>query len=831
MTSNRWKFLAFFVLVFTLTSGIRFVRAYEPSIDESQVERLKNLPYGVSRRPSLIIRSRQVERVHFGGAGSSSKYGFTQESGIIKEGLWIRLRNSGPERWSTCTVEFTPQTDLSKYNSIIIYLRPISKNPQFILTAQDRGWEDKSKAQAKSSLFPAKGFSFSRIVQVVIPFKALNYKASLDYSRLQRIVFSFGQEATGNSEGEIAEIVGMAFVDQGDSLANKIWVVDPLEPIKKAPKEIVKAEPKKTKATPTPAPSLVLKPTPQSSAPMAITPINESTQVVMTAPAETTSFIELSTAVKTIEPVVPAVHQASTDRVVINPFKFIPDLPYILFSLLILSFGALLLIQRKNGAALTSLGPIFHKLSWPLTSEGIANSNRAEKRFWRKLSDHHISSAWISPYQAVVERDASDEHHGESFLRRQVKMARSAGVNLVPSLCFVRALFHFETFLNNPQLYLTKAIPPSEIHLSDEELRVRYIGYFPVWIPPYWQKQKGLPQKMLLAYGKMPGLMATSDSVQFNLRSPHLREMAVRVIERFAQAGTIGVRIEGASALINSSLSLYWGGAFPDTHSEATEFWEEVINKIKSRYPKFLFIADGSGHVTQKLKELGFDLFENDRVVDVLFNQVRLEEVGTLENLLAPEVSHLLSQSIYNVSPLFRILPPGSVHRQQSLLCGMILGFFPGIIEHDGQIPQELSKFYALVRNWPLFQKGRFMMLSTSSPEILSFARWEKKTLYIAVANFSLTRRNVSVRLEPFLNRLDDRKLYLFSDALHGATLLNDLKSEINQAPALAVLGQDLKEAGLYLSLPELSLRLFSVNLGTPLQNETPAEVRQLHKT
>src|SRR5204863_2273205 len=129
-----------------------------------------------------------------------------------------------------------------------------------------------------------------------------------------------------------------------------------------------------------------------------------------------------------------------------------------------------------------------------------------------------ITWAWISPYQAFVERDPADEHHGEAFLRRQVKAARKSGVRLFPSLCFVRSIFHFDTFLANPQLYMTKTIPSSEIHLSDEELRVRYIGYFPVWVPPYWQKHQSLPQKLLVAYGKLLGLMATSDSVHFNLR-------------------------------------------------------------------------------------------------------------------------------------------------------------------------------------------------------------------------------------------------------------------------------------------------------------------------
>jgi hypothetical protein len=368
--------------------------------------------------------------------------------------------------------------------------------------------------------------------------------------------------------------------------------------------------------------------------------------------------------------------------------------------------------------------------------------------------------------------------------------------------------------------------------LSDEELRVRYIGYFPVWIPPFWQKKQGLPQKMLVAYGKLPGMMATSDSVQFNLRSPALRQMAVRVIERFVQAGAEGVRIEGAVALLNSSLNLYWGGAFNEMGlAQDREFWDEVIQQIKTKHPTFTFVADAAGPTGKKLVELGFDYFENNTLTEVLVNQIRLEEVGTMESLLSPEAALLLPRSLYDVSGLFRTTLPGTMQRQQSLLCSMLAGFLPGVIEHDGQIPKELADFYSLISKWPVFRRGRFAPLTTSSNDVLAFARWEKKVVYILLANFSINRRSVSVRLDTFQNRIESRKLYLFSDALHGVTLLNDLKVEVSQTPAIAVLGQDLKEAGLSVSLSELSLRLFSVNLGQPIKHETPSEVRQLHKT
>jgi hypothetical protein len=161
----------------------------------------------------------------------------------------------------------------------------------------------------------------------------------------------------------------------------------------------------------------------------------------------------------------------------------------------------------------------------------------------------------------------------------------------------------------------------------------------------------------------------------------------------------------------------------------------------------------------------------------------------------------------------------------------MIIGFLPGVIEHNGQIPQELNRFFTLVGHWAPFRRGKFVLLRTTSSDILAFARWEKKIVYIVVVNFSTQRRTVAVGFEPFYRRLDPKKLYLFNDALHGASLLADLKNDLAPSPAVAVLGNDLKEVGLSIPMSELSLRLFSVNLGQPVSHESPREIRELYKT
>ncbi len=813
----------------------------EPTLSDRAVDALRSLPFGVADNPSLILRSRHITKVNFAGAGSSSRYGFSQSGGLILEGLWLRLTNKGPESWSRASIVFDSKLDASRYDALVFWIRSNRPDQKLFITFQDRGWTNTRTAQARSLVFPKEGLPENRPVQVVVPFSTLVYNGSTDFSRLYRIGLEFGRETVGNTEGDVGDIYGFAFVKEPASLKN-ISVISPERPaatVRVREPRVAETRRKEVILPPAPVQESIAPPVAKvKEKPAPVNPIDTQALVIpLSLPKEVPSapsgalFKELSE-VRNIHPAKPAATLKTMRGAWDEALDGVKgDFLYVALSTLILGGAILLVFRRRAAAVQPHFGPLFHRINWPLQTTGLANSLKAEKIFWKKLSDRKISQAWLSPYNASIEREPLDEHYGEAFLRRQIKLAKKNKIHVFPNLCFVRSLFHFESFLENPDAFLTKKIPPHEAHLSDEELRMRHIGFFPVWIPPFWQKKKNLPQKMLVAYGKMPGTMATSDSVQYNLRAPELRKMAIRVLERFAETG-IGVRIEGAAALLNASLNLYWGGYFNELGlAKENEFWQEVIAAVKSKHRTFTFIADSSGSASQKLVDLGFDHIENDQLVEVLINQIHLGSVGPFESLLTPDTASLLSHSVYDISPLFRISHTENLPRKQSLLAAMIIGFLPGAIEPNGQIPQELSRFFTLVAHWAPFRRGKFVLLRTTSADVLAFARWEKKIVYIVVVNFSNQRRSVAVGFEPFYRRLDPKKLYLFNDALHGASLLADLKNDLAPSPAVAVLGNDLKEMGLSIPMSELSLRLFSVNLGQPVSHESPREIRELHKT
>jgi hypothetical protein len=129
-----------------------------------------------------------------------------------------------------------------------------------------------------------------------------------------------------------------------------------------------------------------------------------------------------------------------------------------------------------------------------------------------------------------------------------------------------------------------------------------------------------------------------------------------------------------------------------------------------------------------------------------------------------------------------------------------------------------------------MFKNNNFLLLSSDSPSVLTFARWDQKTLFVTVANLSTQSQTINVSLQPFLSGFTPSTLYLFNDVLHGASYLNDLPTESSGEPAVAVLGQDVHDNGLPVTLTALSLRLFSVNLRKSISNEASPHVRQLHQ-
>lgn len=758
--------IGFLVALAPLSASLAATQSHVPDISQQTIEAIQLLPYGVPGQESLIIDKKHIEKSIFFGNALESEFGFLNESSLNPDGLWLRLKNRGSGSWASAVVRLSSPTSITDYNSLVMWVRPEGATHRLWIGLQDPYWTRKGSTRVRTPLFPQRGFAKDDIYQVVLPFSVFSNPEEMVWTDLSQITFEFGTESVGNSQIGHIEILGLAFVKQNKPLDKMRFY-----------KAIVSAHP--------PAPIAA------QAEPVVTPPLAKPALKAESKPKFSWDFL----------------------------IWFLPPLILVLLASIFWRRKKMPKPLKHNLTQEKSY-KMLQEIQWPHGKSEYKNGD-----FWKRLRSTGIQNAWLSPFNFEFNKNESKgAYYGEERLRTEIDQAEKYGLTLIPSLCFVRTIFDYEIFLTNPHLYLIKPLLESEEHYSDEELRSRHVGFFSVRIPPYWQRIHHLDERVLVAYGKMPGAMPSNDSAQFNLTSPLLRDYAIGVLKRIASVSK-GVHIEGAAALLNSSLKRYWHTA----SDNLGEFWKDIIPKIKSVNPEFLFIADRAGSDVKKMKEVGFDYFENNSLVNTLINQIRLQEVGALQFYLTGENSFRLKDSIFNISPLIESKEGRPISRQQNLLSAVILSLLPGIIQHNGKVGKGFGQFLRNISEIHAFSEGQFVFLRSNQSSVLSFARWDGNLLYMAAANFSLETREVQVRMDPFVDKFKNETMYLLSDVFFGSSYIRDIPTPSSGMPANALVGKDVKELGIPLSLPGLSLRLLSVNLTSPVSYESVSQIRKLY--
>ncbi|MCB4757229.1 MAG: hypothetical protein LHV69_09440 [Elusimicrobia bacterium] len=776
---------------------------------------LREVSYGVSSGPTFILKKDQIASIRFSGSGKDSRYSYVKQSGILNKGLYLNLVNEGDEGWANGLITFKTPLDIQLYNSIVIWIRSDKPNRRVRVGLQDKAWKAESVPQARTANIPWNGMPANDIIQLVIPYSSIFSEGSVDLSSIARVDVEFGRYTVGNRKAGTIEVLGLAFIRQGRALKNVKMVVCPIR--------MPEVNPPEMNPPPQTGEGLMVSAAADArSQEMALASMTAQGKSAVSIGSETVKTTEarmIRIAARIKKPIFDSARQARTLTFAIlkNPWVIKLSVVFLgLFgaSLLLIVLWKLLSKRRQNW--IPQLPNVLFCVDWPTGSPEFEIGPKIYRSFWKNVARKKISRVWAQPYHASHDFDVQEEYLGENFLIQQIRTAKVEGVELIPTVCFVRSLFVYGTFMAHPDLFVFKPVPQSDYQLSDEELRIKHMGYFPLWVPPFWQKQHGLAQRVLAAYGKMPGFPFTNDSVQYNLNSPAHRAMAIRVLKRLASL-TRTVRIEGAASLLNSSLSLYWGEQLPgEGRDEQQEFWTGVLSEVKSSYPQFQLIADGVGWDRESILNVGFDFFENDYLRETLVNQIKMETVGRLPQLLDQSGRTLLKRSIYNLNPLLSNSPKMTSSDDQRILGAALLSLLPGKVTFNVDAAGDFFDFLKTVGRLPILIKGDFQLLSHDQKSLLAFARYFGKSLLIVVANFSPLTRTVNLPLDPFLGSIDDHRLYLFNDQLYGNPFLKGMGPE-SLGPALAISGQDIREAGLALKLSGLSLKVLSVNLSRPI--------------
>jgi glycosidase len=118
--------------------------------------------------------------------------------------------------------------------------------------------------------------------------------------------------------------------------------------------------------------------------------------------------------------------------------------------------------------------------------------------------------------------------------------------------------------------------------------------------------------------GRDPFFPPWQDVAQLNVYSIPYRKAAA---EQLKSIGALcdGVRCDMAMLLINRVFSYTWQNRAGDT--PPTEFWHDIINAVRDKFPEFIFIAEAYWDLEWDLMQLGFNYCYDKRLYDRLVHE------------------------------------------------------------------------------------------------------------------------------------------------------------------------------------------------------------------
>lgn len=318
----------------------------------------------------------------------------------------------------------------------------------------------------------------------------------------------------------------------------------------------------------------------------------------------------------------------------------------------------------------------------------------------------------------------------------------------------------------------------------------------------------------MFACGRDPYFPAWEDVLQLNAFDPGQRQAAIETALSIASQCD-GIRCDMAMLLLNAIFQRTWGWRVGQ--SPPTEYWMEVIARIKKEYPEFLFVAEAYWDLEWELQQKGFDFCYDKRLYDRLKDD-NAESVRT----------HLCANLGYQ-QKLLRFIENHDAERaaaafpiEKQSAAAVTMATVPGArLFHEGQfegrkirlpvflrrrpdepVNSDLEAFYSKLLqaiDLPAFREGQWTLCSrsgwpdnTSYQHLLTWSWLKDDELYLVVVNLSDSAAQGLVQVPWY--------------AAQGKTChLSDLLSRA----AYDRSGSEMISPGLYMDLPAWQCHLF----------------------
>lgn len=198
--------------------------------------------------------------------------------------------------------------------------------------------------------------------------------------------------------------------------------------------------------------------------------------------------------------------------------------------------------------------------------------------------------------------------------------------------------------------------------------------------PPanFFAARDALGKALVIGHGRDPYFPGWVDTAQVNAFSPALRQAALDILLDIADQCD-GVRCDMAMLMVTDVFAHTWG-TLPGP-KPSSEYWQELIPRVKTLYPDFLFMAEVYWDMEARLQALGFDLTYDKR----LYDRIR-------DNKPIDIRAHLVASVDYQ-RRLVRFIENHDEHRaadslgiQRSQPAAVLICTLPGAtLLHDGQ--------------------------------------------------------------------------------------------------------------------------------------------------
>jgi glycosidase len=326
-----------------------------------------------------------------------------------------------------------------------------------------------------------------------------------------------------------------------------------------------------------------------------------------------------------------------------------------------------------------------------------------------------------------------------------------------------------------------------------------------------WVKRKR--GDLLLAHGRDPYFPGWPDTLQLNYANPATQEAMIGELVKIA-GQCDGVRCDMAMLVLPDIFERTWG-------QRAPLFWPQATQRVRERFPHFLFMAEVYWDLEWTLQQQGFDYAYDKRLYDRLREgharpvrehfhaglDYQNKLARFLENHDEPRAAATFSPEVHQAAAVITFLSPGLRFFHQGQFEGRTKRISPHLVRGPKESTnQQLAQFYGrlldVVRQ-PTVRDGQWQLLECApawdgnwtSDCFVAFS-WlgtGGERLLVAV-NYAPNQSQCYVRL-PFADLGDGQRR--LQDLIGAATY--DRK------------GNDLQAGGLYLDMTPWQTAVFSL--------------------